>query len=76
MSAAYVRRMYGVPARRGMRVTVDGGRYQGEIVSFPDAYLGVRLDGEKTTSRFHPTWRITYHVAPGRDVSYGAGSEA
>ena len=30
----------------------------GTLVSFPDAYLGIRLDGDKHTSRCHPTWRI------------------
>lgn len=66
MSAAYVRSYYGVPAKRGMRVTVDGR--PGVIVSFPGASLGVRLDGQRHTIPAHPTWRVTYHVAPGNDV--------
>ena len=56
MSAEYVRRHYGVDYRRGDRVLVDGR--PGVIVSFPDQYLGVRMDGEKHTSRCHPTWRV------------------
>lgn len=59
MSAAYVRNYYKVPAKRGMRVTIDGR--EGTIVSFPQAYLGVRLDGEKEIRTYHPTWRVTYH---------------
>lgn len=56
MSAEYVRRYYGVDFKRGDRVTVDGR--PGVIVSFPDQYLGVRFDGERHTSRAHPTWRV------------------
>lgn len=58
MTAEYVRRYYGVPAKRGARVTVDGR--PGRIVSFPGQYLGVRFDGEKRTARCHPTWRVNY----------------
>ena len=64
MSAEYVRRTYGVTAKRGDRVTVNGRA--GTIVSFPGAYLGVRFDGQKHTSRCHPTWRVeaTDYPAP------------
>lgn len=58
MSAEYVRRMYRVPAKRGMRVTVEGR--PGVIVSFPGQYIGVRFDGEKFTSLCHPTWEVNY----------------
>ena len=58
MSAEYARRYYGVPAKRGMRVTVEG--QPGVIVSFPGQYIGVRFDGEKITSRCHPTWEVNY----------------
>ena len=56
MSAEYVRRTYGVDYKRGDRLTIDGR--PGTLVSFPDQYLGIRIDGEKRTSRAHPTWRI------------------
>ena len=56
MSAQYVRDYYGVHFKQGDRVTVDGR--VGYIVSFPDQYLGVRFDGEKRTSRCHPTWQV------------------
>lgn len=58
MSAEYVRDRYGVDFRRGDRVTVDGR--PGVVVSFPDQYVGVRLDGDKYTSRCHPTWRLEH----------------
>lgn len=56
MSAAFVRKAYGIPYKTGDEVMVDGRR--GIIVSFPDQYLGVRFDGEKHTTRCHPTWRV------------------
>lgn len=56
MSATYVRQTYGVDYKRGDRVTVDGK--PGVIVSFPGQYLGVRFDGQRHTSRAHPTWRV------------------
>lgn len=56
MSAEYVRTAYGVDYKRGQRVTIDGK--PGVIASFPGQYLGVRLDGEKRTSRAHPAWRV------------------
>ena len=59
MSAEYVRRYYGVPAKRGMRVTVEGR--PGVIVSFIQQYIGVRFDGEKITSKCHPTWEVNYN---------------
>jgi hypothetical protein len=56
MSAEFVRRTYAVDYKRGDRVTVDGR--PGVVVSFPGQYLGVRFDGERHTSRAHPTWRV------------------
>lgn len=56
MSAEYVRSYYGVNYRQGDRVWVDGR--PGVIVSFPGQYIGVRFDGERRTSRCHPTWRV------------------
>lgn len=56
MSAEWVRHHYDVRFKRGDRVVIDGR--VGTIVSFPGQYLGVRFDGEKRTSRCHPTWRV------------------
>lgn len=60
MSLAYIRRNYGVPARRGARVL-----YQGKpavITSGPRAYLRLRFENEKRATRkvYHPTWQIKY----------------
>lgn len=60
MSAAYVRMYYGVPARKGMRVTVDSR--PGVITSFPGAYIAVLFDGARRAVPAHPTWRVTYQT--------------
>ena len=60
MSAEFVRRTYGVDYKRGDRFTVEGR--PGTLVSFPGQYLGIRFDGEKITSRAHPTWQVAREV--------------
>ena len=67
-SLDYVRRWYGVPAKRGMRVTCDGK--PGTLTCGDGAHIRVRLDGENRSEKWHPTWRVTYHTPEG-DVSYG-----
>jgi hypothetical protein len=62
MSAEYVHLRYGVAVKVGDRVKVDGR--EGVVVSFPDQYVGVRFDGEKRTSRAHPTWRFERVIPP------------
>lgn len=63
MSAESIRRYYGVPAKRGMRVVADGK--PGQIVGFASTsmHLRIRLDGEKHVGNWHPTWRIEYPEA-------------
>jgi hypothetical protein len=63
MTAAYVRDYYKVPAKRGMRVVADGK--PGVITGFAGARLRIRLDGEKHSAPWHPTWRIHYLTADG-----------
>lgn len=58
MSAQYVRDYYGVPAKRGMAVTVDG--HQAKIVGFAGARLRVRLHGQPGVHLAHPTWNVVY----------------
>jgi hypothetical protein len=60
MSASYVRDYYRVPAKQGMRVTVNGR--DGVITDCPDQYIAVRFDGETESVRCHPTWRVDYHT--------------
>ena len=60
MSLKYIRCRYGVPAKRGMRVTVDGRA--GRITSGKGGRLRVVFDGEEFVSICHPTWRVVYHV--------------
>jgi hypothetical protein len=62
MSLAYVRKAYGVPAKRGGRIsyTGDGRSELGTITGARGGHLRVRLDGIKHTMPFHPTWKIEY----------------
>lgn len=74
MSAAdYVRRYYGVPAKRGMRVIADG--HPGTITGYTraGAYLRVRLDGERRSDSWHPTWRMDYLGPNGELLFEGEG---
>ena len=58
MSMAWIRRQYGVPAKRGGRVFYQGR--PGVITGSVSEYIRVRLDGEPRSRRYHPTWRIEY----------------
>ncbi len=57
MSLDYIRRFYGVPAKRGGRI-----RFQGRgatIIGANSQYLRVRLD-DGTRALLHPTWEVEY----------------
>lgn len=62
MSMAWIRKTYGVPAKRGGRVLYTGnGRPEyGTIKSARCGRLNVLLDGEKYTIPLHPTWELSY----------------
>ncbi len=61
MSAQYVRTAYKVPAKRGMKITVDGEA--ATIVGFAGARLRIRIAGRPGTYIAHPTWRVAYPAA-------------
>lgn len=57
MSLDYIRRYYGVPAWRGMRVEYCGSdnvRRKGVVTGASHAYVRIRLDGEKHSRPYHP----------------------
>jgi hypothetical protein len=58
VSFEYIRKYYGVPAKRGMKVIADGDLV--EITGAKGAYLRIRLNGEKNSRTYHPTWEIQY----------------
>lgn len=70
MSMASIRRAYGVPARRGMRVRVDGAEGVITSASPSSMHLRVRLDGHRHPVPFHPTWRVVYLDAQGVAIPY------
>lgn len=43
---------YGVPARRGLRVTTDTGQHG--VITCDGMHVRVRIDGEKHSGRWHP----------------------
>ena len=64
MGLKYIRGAYKVPAFRGARVeymaSSDGELMQGTITGSAGQHLRVRLDGNKQSSRFHPTYNLIY----------------
>lgn len=67
MSMEYIRRTYGVPAKRGNKVAFNPTGYVrsiGVIIGSRGQYLRVRWDGDGATHTLHPTWRVEYLKTP------------
>lgn len=71
MSMEYIRRTYGVPAKRGGRVVytdANGRAWPGVITAARSGRLLVRLDDNLHSSRarakLHPTWQVEYLKTP------------
>lgn len=63
----YIRRRYGVPAKRGGRIectAMDGAVLCGTIRSSHQGRIGVRFDNERRISVLHPTWNVRYLSNP------------
>ena len=58
MSLSYIRRFYKVPAFRGARIKAI--QRLGTITGSDGAYIRVRLDDEKRSKLYHPTWCMEY----------------
>ena len=79
MSMKYIRKYYGVPAKRGGRIeftNCDGVPRLGTIVAARDAQLCVRFDKQSHVAydrrrplRLHPTWNVRYLSA--KDLPQG-----
>lgn len=56
MSMDYIRRAYGVPAKRGGRVAWDTskGTRTGTIMSATTQYVYIRFDGDRHSLPLHP----------------------
>lgn len=57
----YIRKAYGLDVKRGDRVLYQGGGFckYGTVTGASDAYLNIRMDGEKHAGRYHPTWELS-----------------
>jgi len=66
---ANVRRYYGVPVRRGARVTFRGYKepLSGSIISCTGSHIYLRLDDGRRFGPCHPTYQMDY--GDGRDYS-------
>lgn len=64
MSMEWVRKNYGVPAKRGGRVEYAGdigsGKRLGTILRSDGSRLRIRLDGDDWAGIYHPTWALRY----------------
>lgn len=62
MSMEWIRKTYGVPAKRGGRVKYTGSKVAeyGTIKSATGGRLNIQLDGWKFAVPFHPTWELEY----------------
>lgn len=58
----YIRDTYGVPAKRGARVEYTGGQEPrlGTITGTGGCGVLIRLDGDKHSLPYHPTWELRY----------------
>ena len=81
MSLEYIRRTYGVPARRGMRVRYtdgDGVIWNGTIKSAKGPHLRVLVDdrvpGYRGRLILHPTDNVEYIQDATKPVPNGQGS--
>ena len=67
---AYIRNLYGVPAKIGMRVKVHTSLspyYWGTgVIKSASHYIHVLIDGETHTRAFHPTYLVTYYDEQGQ----------
>lgn len=73
MTLQYIRKAYGVPAKRFARIRFQG--QPGSIVGSRYQYLEVKLDDEKRVRVIHPTWEVEYLDAQATAGSDVRGSE-
>jgi hypothetical protein len=58
MGMKWIREYYKVPARRGVQVRYRG--WAGVITGATGQYLRIRLNGDKRSDVYHPTWSLEY----------------
>ena len=62
MSMEWIKRNYSVPVKKGARVEYTGGKKPklGTITGTEGQYILIRLDAEKVSHPYHPTWKLRY----------------
>lgn len=65
MSFDYINRNYQLSVKKGSRIAYTGdkkmGRRLGTVTGTHGAHLMIRLDGDKNSFPFHPTWEIEHN---------------
>ena len=68
VSMDYIRRTYGVPAKRGAKIKFDGvfgdGGITGTVIGSRSQYLRVRMDRTGLIWTLRPTWMVEYLKTP------------
>jgi hypothetical protein len=54
----YINRYYGLSLKRGMTCEFMGRG--GKVTGVCGAYVLIKLDGDKKSGKYHPTWMIEY----------------
>ena len=71
-SLDWIRQQYSVPAKRGGRVEYTGDRRRGAqfgtITGALGGHLRIRLEGQKNSLSYHPTWKLRYLDANAEDA--------
>lgn len=67
MTINAIRKLHGVPAKRGMRVLVGVDGMAGKIVGARGGYLRVKMDATGVVEDQHASWKIDY-IDPAGEV--------
>lgn len=65
MSIEEIRKHRGIPAKRGMKVFSRHSKRFGVITGTSGGCLKIRLDGDKHSRCFHPTWELEFILNDG-----------
>jgi hypothetical protein len=64
VSFDWIRKNYGVPAKKGGRVEYTGDAAGapklGTITGAEGGHVMIKLDGQKNSLPYHPTWELRY----------------
>lgn len=68
MSLGYINKTYKLNLKVGTRCTYSGENRQGKspregkVMGADGAHVLIKLDGDRHSFPYHPTWRLEYHA--------------